>query len=525
MSLLIKALKKAEKSKEAKTETSSSGSGLTLELAPIEEKSVGNASPSTSFTETSPSKAEAKPEAEAEIQERPLLADMSKPEPPKTAQLAASGAAAHDDIAAALMEESGFSLNEESGFAAPTPTKTAKAAPSAKIEKTSKVVKPPARESVQEPNFSATPGTNTASSADQRQAAMSLLGTRAEQKRPPGNRRSLILGLTGLLLLLTLGGGFYYYLQTLDQSQLVVMRPAEKIPAPIPGPSPVARSQPTPAAVLAEVKPAPPVTAPPTPTPVAAPKQPVTPEETSTAPVPPLEQPSASKPVRMANSAPAKKSPGMHHTVATGQDSTMKVARLRMGEPTTDATLVAAYQAYQAGDDTTSGRFYRQVLQSDPRNVDALLGLAAVTARQNHTEEAVNNYQHVLELDPGNSIAQEGLISLSGQTNPTESASRLKTLISQQPDAAHLHAALGNVYADQNQWPDAQQAYFKAFELDPTSADYAFNLAVSLDQLKKPDIALNYYQQALALLGKHGGSVDRTALENRIGELKAATGK
>jgi tetratricopeptide (TPR) repeat protein len=522
MSLLIKALKKAEKSKEAKAEAGSSRSGLTLELAPIEEKSGANTSPPP--IETAQSEAEAKPGAAAEAQNTPLLADLSKPEEPKTVQAAASSNMAQDDIAAALMEESGFSLTEEAGFSEPVPTKTAKAAPSAKMEKASKAVKPPAREPAPEPTVTAAAATSATSSADQRQVAMNLLGTRTEIKRPPGHRRSLILGLAGLLLLLTLGGGFYYYLQTLDQTQLVVMQPPAKTPDAMPTPAPVANSRPTPVPVVAEVKPSPPVE----PVPIAALGQPAIQEQESMAPGSSTEfstaRPAASKPMRRANSAPAKKSMSAHHNVATGQDSAMKVARLHMGEPTTDATLVAAYQAYQAGDDTTAGRFYRQVLQADPRNVDALLGLAAVNARQNRNDEAVNNYQRILELDPGNSIAQEGLISLLGQANPTESASRLKTLISQQPDAAHLHAALGNVYADQNQWPDAQQAYFKAYELDPNSADYAFNLAVSLDQLKKPALALNYYQQALALLGKQGGSVDRTALENRISELKAATG-
>jgi tetratricopeptide (TPR) repeat protein len=511
MSLLIKALKKAEKSKEAKDEANSSGSGLTLELAPIEEKPRENISPPIAEAVES--------ETNAKAEDKPL-ADTPKPEQAKAAEPASSSAMVHDDIAAALMEESGFSLNEEAGFAGPTPSKTAKTAPSAKIEKPSKAVKP----TTPEPTVPAAAETSSASSGEQRQAAMNLLGARAELKRPPGNRRSLFLGMAGLLLLLILGGGFYYYLQTLDQPQLAVMQPAAISPAPMPAPSPAATPQPTPAPVVAEVKPSPPAAPVSAAMPAATPSQSAAQEQASMMPESSMQQTTAFQPMRMAKSAPTKKSMSAHHT-ATGQDSAVNVARLRMAEPTTDATQVAAYQAYQAGDDTAANKLYRQVLQNDPRNVDALLGLAAVSARQNRNEEAVSIYQRVLELDPGNSFAQEGLISLLGQANPTESASRLKTLISQQPDAAHLHAALGNVYADQNQWPDAQQAYFKAFELDPNNADYAFNLAVSLDQLKKPDLALNYYQQALALLGKQGGSVDRTALENRISELKAATGK
>jgi tetratricopeptide (TPR) repeat protein len=243
----------------------------------------------------------------------------------------------------------------------------------------------------------------------------------------------------------------------------------------------------------------------------------------------PMEQLVASKPKAMTKFSPPKESTresiGGHRQAMADEDSSMKISRLNKGKPAVDPTQVAAYQAFQAGDDATAGQLYQQLSQSDPRNVDALLGLAAVAARQDHADEAVSDYQRVLELDPNNSVAQEGLIVMSGQTNPTESASKLKTMITQQPNSAHLYAALGGIYADQNQWPDAQQAYFQAFNLDTDNAEYAFNLAISLDHLKKPDIALNYYQQALALLDKQGGSIDKKALQNRINELRDATGR
>ena len=170
----------------------------------------------------------------------------------------------------------------------------------------------------------------------------------------------------------------------------------------------------------------------------------------------------------------------------------------------------------------TASRLYRQVVQSEPRNVDAWLGLAAVSARLDKTDEAATYYQRVLELEPKNSTAQAGLIALLDQGNPIEAESRIKTLISRQPDAANLHAALGGLYADQNQWPNAQQAYFQALSLDTSNAEYAFNLAVSLDQMGKPELALDYYQKALVLSSRQGGSIDKTALESRISQLRSS---
>ena len=45
----------------------------------------------------------------------------------------------------------------------------------------------------------------------------------------------------------------------------------------------------------------------------------------------------------------------------------------------------------------------------------------------------------------------------------------------------------------------AQSAYFKALELDGTNPDYAYNLAISLEHIGQPSIALTYYRLAFEL--------------------------
>lgn len=186
-----------------------------------------------------------------------------------------------------------------------------------------------------------------------------------------------------------------------------------------------------------------------------------------------------------------------------------------------DPTLLAAYQAFTRGEDVAAQQQYRQVLQRDVRNVDALLGMAAIAQRQGRDADAVGWYQKVLDIDPKNTIAQSATISPQANADVIGAESRLKSLLAQQPDAANMHAALGNLYAEQNQWHAAQDAYFNASRLAPTNADYAFNLAISLDQMGKTGLALQQYQRALELLNKSGGtSPDRAQLEARIRELQ-----
>lgn len=184
-----------------------------------------------------------------------------------------------------------------------------------------------------------------------------------------------------------------------------------------------------------------------------------------------------------------------------------------------DPQIERAYDAFQRGDLATARSQYQASLQRDPLNRDALLGLAAIDMRSRNFDLAESRYLRLLELDPRDAHAQAGLIALRGQTDPVQSESRLKTLIAQQPDAAHLHFALGNQYAVQSRWPEAQAAYFKAFTLDSENPDFAFNLAVSLDQLRQTRLALDYYRRALSLGNTRAGSFDRSQVTTRINEL------
>ncbi len=189
------------------------------------------------------------------------------------------------------------------------------------------------------------------------------------------------------------------------------------------------------------------------------------------------------------------------------------------GGPRVDPTLESAWLALQAGDLARAGESYQRVLRANPRNRDALLGLAAVEARTQDYEGAESHYLRVLELDPRDAYAQAGLLALRGLSDPVQSESRLKNLLAHQPDATFLNYSLGNQYAAQGRWPDAQGAYFKAFSSDPENADYAYNLAVSLDHLRQEKLALEYYRRALALAGNRAVGFNGVQVEARIREL------
>jgi Flp pilus assembly protein TadD len=180
--------------------------------------------------------------------------------------------------------------------------------------------------------------------------------------------------------------------------------------------------------------------------------------------------------------------------------------------------LKAAYQAYITGDLEIARQYYLEELETNPRNKDVLLGLAAIATRLQLVNDAQVYYQRILELDPRDSSAIAGMAGLV-QVDPNQTESRLKNLLAQQPNAAALHFALGNNHVTQLRWAKAQQSFFRALSIDSNNADYAFNLAVSLDHLKKNELATKYYREALVLADKSPVGFKEAQIIERLKEL------
>jgi tetratricopeptide (TPR) repeat protein len=92
-------------------------------------------------------------------------------------------------------------------------------------------------------------------------------------------------------------------------------------------------------------------------------------------------------------------------------------------------------------------------------------------------------------------------------------------MLAADPGAHVLNFALGNQLAQQGRWPEAQLEYFKAFAAEPDNADFAYNLAVSLDHMRQPKLALEYYRRAITLAGTRGASFDVGSAQSRAEQI------
>ncbi|WP_373991972.1 tetratricopeptide repeat protein [Duganella sp. BuS-21] len=205
--------------------------------------------------------------------------------------------------------------------------------------------------------------------------------------------------------------------------------------------------------------------------------------------------------------------------LAAAESGEIRVARSTQPSAVSPA-LDGAYSAFNGGDLPGAQQQYDNALSQDPNNRDALLGAAAVAARQNQKDKAAAYYLRLLDLSPNDGAATAGLIGLR-QGDTSQSEARLKAILAGNPEAAPVLFALGNLYSQQGRWSDAQQAYFRATGAAPDNPDYAYNLAVGLDRLNQPKLALTYYQRALALAQDKAVGFDRNALRKRMHELSS----
>jgi tetratricopeptide (TPR) repeat protein len=245
-------------------------------------------------------------------------------------------------------------------------------------------------------------------------------------------------------------------------------------------------------------------------------------------PAPPADRSAAAANVPPAPETPAREEPREPRSAvdellarpsATAPDS-VKLTRTEEPKPSVPPNVDAGYHALVAGDLATARARYAAQLAADPTNVDALLGLATAEARSGDAAAAAQRYRRVLELDPVNATAAAGLAALADYVRPEAVESGLRADLARNPDSAALHFTLGNVYARQSRWGEAQAEFFEAFRLDPASADTAFNLAVSLDHLGSRKAAAEYYRRALAAAGSAPRQFEPADVRRRLADLE-----
>ena len=184
-----------------------------------------------------------------------------------------------------------------------------------------------------------------------------------------------------------------------------------------------------------------------------------------------------------------------------------------------DRWLHEAYAAYLRGDDQLALAKYNAVLNIDPDNRNALLARAAISIQNNRIAEAIGDYRRILFTNPKDSLAMSSMIAVAN-ISPEQSETQLKLLIRDEPDSHYLNFTLGNIFGAQNRWQEAQRKYFAALQNNPDDPNYAYNLAVSLEHIAKPKVAIAYYELALNNFTRGLATFNRDVVNARLEMLK-----
>lgn len=378
----------------------------------------------------------------------------------------------------------------------------------------------PASRSAQAPAPSQAAPRRGAPSSDEAGRATAKKVFEAKFREP--NPRMPFYITVGVLSLFAIGTVVYFWYQLRPPAPLVNLNPARGAETPV-----AAAQTPSPAAAAAFVRAAP-SREPPIPglpgaaTPDSAPRAarsatpavpPAGPSAIARPPAEPADAPAPREEPRLAPRAPAAR-------LASPGPSPEPQAAIARPAVQVNPNVQSGYAAYVAGDLVKARANYEDALREEPANRDALLGLAAIDVRAGRYEAAEALYLRMLQGDPRDPEAQAALLALrAGRSDPLATESRVKSLLAADPRAHALNFTLGNQFAQQNRWAEAQQEYLKAYAAEPDNADFAYNVAVSFDHLHQPRQALDYYQRAISLARQRGASFDFAAAQARAAQL------
>ena len=361
---------------------------------------------------------------------------------------------------------------------------------------------PPARES--RPQREPAPAARPAAMADADAGARASARKVFEAKFRESNPRLPFYITMGALGVFAVGTVVYFWIQLQPPPTLV-----NRNPTPPAGEMQVAAADLKPAPRLGPQVPAAAIPG----LPAASPLNPAPPSAPQ-APAPALAQPAPAIPL-----PPIQRAPETPRLQAPRPPSAAEITSSRPA-PQVHPNITTGYAAYLAGDLASARTEYQHALREEPANRDALLGIAALDVRAGRFENAEAGYLRLLQADPRDSHALAALIALrAGRTDPVAAESRVKSVLADNPGSHVLNFTLGNQLAQQGRWAEAQQEYFRAYSAEPDNADFAYNLAVSLDQLRQPKLALGYYQRAIALARSRGARFDLDGAETRAEQL------
>jgi protein O-GlcNAc transferase len=162
--------------------------------------------------------------------------------------------------------------------------------------------------------------------------------------------------------------------------------------------------------------------------------------------------------------------------------------------------IQAGIERHQAGRLAEAEQIYRQVLEIDPANADALHLLGVIASQNGNAAAAVQLIARAIAIQPDNAAFRSNFgnaLKDSGRRAEAEQSYRQALVLS--PDYADAHANLGLLLQALRRPREAEQSLRAAIALKPDGPETHNSLGTALHDLGRPDEAERSYRRALAL--------------------------
>ena len=162
--------------------------------------------------------------------------------------------------------------------------------------------------------------------------------------------------------------------------------------------------------------------------------------------------------------------------------------------------LNLAVEHHNAGRLGDAEKLYRQILETEPGNFDALHLLGLISFQNGRNDEAVGYFNQALAILPDYAEAHFNLANALKNLNRLDQALKgYEKAVALKPDFAEAHNNMGNALYSLGKQKQAARAYQMALAVEPDNAQAHYNLGNALKEMGRLDDALESYRQAITL--------------------------
>jgi Flp pilus assembly protein TadD len=162
--------------------------------------------------------------------------------------------------------------------------------------------------------------------------------------------------------------------------------------------------------------------------------------------------------------------------------------------------LEQAMTHHRAGRIQQAETLYRQILEQDPAQADALYLLGLIASQAGHHDAAIELLERAIRARPGVAqfhIVRGRVLAAAGRSQAAVDSFREATRL--QPDSPDAHNGLGIALDASGAHEEALDAFRRAVELRGDFAVAHYNLGNTLHELGRIDASIDAYRRAIAI--------------------------